>query len=103
MSIMIANYKFEGPFRSLDQIKNKSGVYAIILHTSENLYLLDLGQGENIKNKIENHERKDQWKKYSSQGNLEYGLCYADNKDEKDRLAMVSEINKVYKTPFINE
>jgi hypothetical protein len=100
MSIMIANYEFEGPFHSLDKIKNQSGVFGVILQTQNELFLLDAGESEKVKSKIESHERKNIWEKYSSQGKLLYTTCYVEADDDKDRKKILNEINKIYKTPF---
>lgn len=103
MSIKIANYEFDGPYQSLDKIKNQPGLYAIILQTEKNNFLLDLGESENIKSKIESHERKNLWEKYATQGNLVYSTCYVEDDNKKEREKIIDEINKVYRTPFNKE
>ena len=103
MSIKIANYEFEGPYQSVDNIKNQPGLYAVILQTTKNLFLLDLGESENVKSKIKSHERKKLWDKYATQGDLVYSTCYVKDDDKNEREQMINEINKVYKTPFNKE
>ena len=66
-----SSYSFEGPL-VLEDIKNTSGLYAIIDHrVNDKFYLLDVGESGELQNRIKNHDRKDQWAK-KKQGDIEF-------------------------------
>jgi hypothetical protein len=63
MSIIVGNYHFEGPYKSMNYREDRSGVYAIQNKVDNNYYLLDVGERSEVKTRVENHDRKDCWKK----------------------------------------
>jgi hypothetical protein len=49
MSIYISNYEFAGPFKKVEEVKEKAGVYAI-LHNKNDLYeLVEIAQSDNVR------------------------------------------------------
>lgn len=63
MSITILKCKFEGPFESTDEFEDKPGIYAILGKKEYKHYLVDVGESAKVKTRVENHDRKDCWKK----------------------------------------
>lgn len=62
MGIQIGNYNFEGPFGTVEQLRNASGVYAILGSNAPNRYtVLDIGESATLKDRIAGHDRKGQW------------------------------------------
>jgi hypothetical protein len=62
VSITIGNLSFDGPFAGTSQLKSLSGVYAILGRGTGNWIVVDVGESGNVKDRVENHDRKLQWK-----------------------------------------
>jgi hypothetical protein len=92
----IAQFPFEGPLASLDNIENESGVYAIICEFVDKFYLLDVGQSKNIKEKIVNHERKKCWERFQK-GKIRYAVLYSDDYRDMSENNIVKSIRSSYK------
>ena len=52
MSILIGDYEFEGPYKALGDLKELSGVYAILHLDCDDYKLVHLAQAENIRERI---------------------------------------------------
>ncbi|MCE5228991.1 hypothetical protein LLG95_05280 [bacterium] len=95
MSITIDSYAFEGPFLFDEtwRIKNASGVYAILTLEVEKRYkLLDIGESENVRERVENHDRIDCWKRNNKQG-LYVAVYYCN---EQDRMIIEAQLRAIF-------
>jgi hypothetical protein len=61
MAIRLGNYSFTGPFESIDDINDWSGIYAIVCNVDQENFLLDVGESSKLRTRIENHDKKDCW------------------------------------------
>jgi hypothetical protein len=61
MSITIGNLNFDGPFTGSSQLQARSGVYAILGRGTGNWIVVDIGESGDVKDRVENHDRKLQW------------------------------------------
>lgn len=95
MTVKIGDYTFDGPFKSVDHIEDKSGIYAILHFKEEKCYLLDIGESSQIKQEIEEHN-KEEWEKNSA-SEIQYSVYYTPELDESDR----KEIETKIRTQFI--
>lgn len=98
MSIKIGNYTFEGPYTKVESLQDKSGVYVILCHNSQNYNVVDVGESATIKSRIENHDRKDCWKKNCS-STLEVAVLYTPNMQQAGRMGIEQELRDQYKPP----
>lgn len=90
-----ASYLFEGPFM-LENIKNISGIYAIVDYRLNGMYyLLDVGESGELQDRIKNHDRKDQWLQ-KKQGYIEFYIYYTPYTPKKDRLQIEHGIRAYY-------
>lgn len=84
MSINIGNYHAEGPFGNDNYLQPRSGVYVILgrRHVSANWNVVDVGESENIRERVSNHDRAPCWR---GQGHTELGVAaiYADAQSRK--------------------
>ena len=88
MSINIEGYEFEGPFNSTDNLKNFSGVYIIHYKNNEGKYIrLDVGESENVKDRIETHDRKNCWSR-NANGDITVSAYYC-NENERMRIEKI--------------
>lgn len=77
MSIIIAGYSFEGPYQSMGHLKDKSGVYAILSPSSNNNYdILDVGESAKVKERVDNHDRENCWKRNANSRSVRYAAYY---------------------------
>lgn len=66
MSWIAYGYDFEGPYVSPGQVPEYAGVYIVSCYKAGNEVMLDVGKAENIRERLENHDRKHCWAKNSS-------------------------------------
>ena len=96
MSIKIGNYNFEGPFASSSNLKDQSGVYAILGNNSGNNWnLVDVGESFQVKYRVENHDRKMCWKQQNF-ANLQVAALYTV---ENSRMRIEAELRSQYNLP----
>jgi len=73
--IQIAGVWFEGPFVSTAQIRNVSGVYVVASNDrqpSGQHYWLDVGQSDELKDRLDAHDRAECWQRNSMRGWVYY-------------------------------
>lgn len=97
MTIGIGGYSFEGPLDDTSDLRSESGVYAILGRpTIHQLWrLVDIGGSEDVKKRVENHERKYSWKSlgYPYQSYAAY-YCHSD-----DHSTIETELRGLYDPP----
>ena len=97
MSINIGNYNFEGPYTSTTSLKNQSGVYVILGRNSQNQNwnVLDVGESARVKDRVDNHDRSDCWKRqgYSTLAAAAY-YC-----NEQQRMRVEQELRNQFNLP----
>ena len=102
MSFSLNNYTFEGPFHFIDKIDNQAGIFTIFCSTKNKLYLADIGESSKIKSAIEKHTKKDDWKNYCD-GELIFACHYTPRMPQSERMSIVRELRKRFKSPLIQE
>ena len=98
MRMKVSGYTFEGPFDSANDLKNESGVYVILTEDGGSWKLLDCGEASSVRQGVENHLRKDCWKKHAV-GRIAYVAKYCE---EKGRRMIVKEIREEHSLPCGN-
>ena len=91
----IGNYEFEGPFpiEQTWQVQNRSGVYVILTGTLNNRYkVLDVGESESLRDRIENHDREDCWRR-NRQAGLYVAVLYCD---EQSRMRIEEDLRATF-------
>lgn len=79
MFITIGNHSFEGPFGNTANIRNNSGVYAILSRRADaDRYTgIDIGEAGGIQDRAASHDRRDQWVR-NNHGTLAVAALYCD-------------------------
>lgn len=97
MSITIGNYSFEGPFTNTASLKNQSGVYAVLGRNGqgENWSVVDIGESAEIRDRVENHDRADCWKR-QGKSTLAVAAYYCDG---NSRISIESALRTQYTPP----
>ncbi len=97
MAIQIGNYNFDGPFTTTGHLLNRSGVYAILSknRTANAWSVVDIGESGDVRERIENHDRKDCWSR-QNQGELAVAAVYVN---EAQRTAIERELRVRFNPP----
>ena len=95
MSIEIGNYSFEGYYSSPTYLEEKPGVYAIFCRNYEKDVLIDVGESENVKSRVEDNERSNCWRRNCPSA-LGYAVLYTPKLNEKKRMKIEDEIRDQY-------
>ena len=92
MSILINGYSFDGPYSSTYSLEDRSGVYVILCNSR----LIDVGESAGVRNRIENHDRKDCWERNCS-GNISFAVHYTPNLQQSGRMEIEQEIRRSHR------
>lgn len=94
MSIILARYHFEGPFRNTDNLKSLSGVYAILGRNTayENWSVIDIGESSNVRERVSTHDRKDCWNRQGF-NDLQVAAYYCS---EAERMRIEKELRNQF-------
>ena len=93
-------FKFEDgpyPIDQANKLKNAPGVYVILCQDSSSSPVIDVGQSDDVRKRVTNHDRKDCWSKHCRQESLKVAATYI--KDEQERLDREKEIRQHCKLP----
>ena len=52
MAIKLGKYLFTGPVESIDKLKDRSGVYAIVCKVDSEYFLIDVGESSKLRTRI---------------------------------------------------
>jgi hypothetical protein len=100
MSITLAGYKFDGPYKATSSLNDRSGVYAILTPTSASRYkVVDVGESATVKSRVENHDRKPCWQRNANSGGLYYAAHYTPGLQQAGRKAIEQKIRQQYNPP----
>jgi hypothetical protein len=90
------SYSFEGYYTLVDNLKENQGIYSILDNTDGKYYVKDVGESNNIKERIKTHDRKDCWTK-NCKGIICIAVMYTPDKTQEQRCAIESDIRGLYK------
>lgn len=99
MSFTLCGYSFEGPFSSTTSLENRSGVYLVLKDNKAIVKsdVLDVGESAEVKNRVENHDRKDCWTRKAS--TYYYAVHYTPNAQQSGRKEIEQELRKEIDPP----
>jgi len=93
--------KWYGPYpiEQADKLKNEPGVYVILCQdsSSSRRRVIDVGQSDDVRKRVTNHDRKDCWRKHCRQESLKVAATYIE--DEQERLDLEKKIRQRRKPP----
>lgn len=95
MSIIVSNILFEGPYSDIDKLKCQAGIYLIICRKGNKNSIIDIGESDNIKIKIENCDKKI-WAKYANYGKITVAVHYTTNLNQSKRIEIEGKIKNNY-------
>ena len=86
MAIAIYEYEFDGPYADINSLKSKPGIYAVMVWKDEDWRLLDMGESQNIVEKLSSHERKEEWSLYSKKKTRAYAGFYEEDAEKRHEI-----------------
>lgn len=95
MAIKLGKYSFTGPVKSIDKIKNRSGVYAIVCFLDNEYFLTDVGEGSKLRTSIETYDKQDCWTEHCK-GQLMIFVHYTPFISKEKRIYMVQELSELF-------
>lgn len=100
LSIKIGDYTFEGPYDSIADLEDKSGIYAILCKNTDNKYnVVDIGESSKVKTRVGTHDRKECWSKYCSNTNIYCAVYYTPYKEQPGRKEIEQELRNTFDPP----
>jgi len=100
MTIVLAGYTFEGPHTLPSSLANRAGVYAIMAQTSTNNYkVVDVGESATVRQRVENHDRTDCWRRNSTPYGPRYAVLYTPGVQQPGRVKIEQRIRNTYNPP----
>lgn len=99
MEIKLGKYSFRGPFASIADLKETSGIYVILCKKSGRFYVVDVGESENVKTGVENHKRRGHWKDCCFDGILYVSAYYTPDMRQEERAVVEQEIKEEFNPP----
>lgn len=94
----IANYQFDGPYTTIANFEDISGVYVILCYSDAKYTAIDCGESATIKSRLENHDRKDCWKRNCS-GTICFAVLYTPGLQSAGRVDIEQKIRQIYNPP----
>lgn len=87
--------QFDGPHISTASLLAQSGVYVISTIVNGLHHVLDVGESEDVQNRVSSHDRKNQWTPHISD-RLYVSACYCN---AVDRMALESAVRATHNPP----
>lgn len=84
-------YKFDGLYNSPDSLQPIEGVYVIFCKIGDDLSVLDVGESEDVQDRVSNHDRANCWKQ-NCIGDIYYAATYTPWLEEDERRKIEQNI-----------
>lgn len=83
------DYHFDGAYTDPKRLREAAGVYVIWCKADNQWIILDVGESDNVRERLNNHERFDCWEDNCS-GTIYYSATYIS--DQQERLDLEQRI-----------
>jgi hypothetical protein len=94
-------YQFEGAWSDPENLESRSGVYVVWCRSGEIWTVLDVGESQDVKDRILNHDRSDFWSRYCN-GTIYYSATYTPNLQQTGRQEIEQYIRNQTNPPCGN-
>jgi hypothetical protein len=100
MGFKVADYSFMGayPIDEMDDIKDWSGLYAILCRRGNRHYLIDVGESDGLKSELHESDRRELWEQNCS-GTLVITVKYTMEMHQAERVRIERKIRKRHNPP----
>ncbi len=91
MAFEYLGYQFDGAYTSPDSLESGPGVYVIWCRRDQNWAVLDVGEADDVKERVKNHDRADCWKQ-NCVGIIYYSATYTPSLNQSQRNEIEQKI-----------
>lgn len=98
MAFAYLGYQFDGAYNSPDSLESNPGVYIIWCICEDEWQVIDVGESNDVKDEIKNHERKPCWEKHCP-FEIYFSATYTPNLPQPERLRIEDRIRKLTNPP----
>ncbi len=98
MSITIGKFEFDGPYKTVDSLEDRSGVYAIVCKSNGTYTLVDVGESATVATRVANHDRTPCWSG-NCHSTLMVAVYYTPGLHQAGRREIEGEIRHTYNPP----
>jgi len=99
MSITIGSILFDGPFKSAEDLEDRSGVYVILCKENDNNYkVIDVGESAKVKSRVESHDRKPCWES-NCNSSLAVAVHYTPRLQQSGRMEIEQALRSEFNPP----
>jgi hypothetical protein len=96
MSVSVGRYRFEGPFTDTRYLRNEQGVYTVLCYPLVGQpTVVDVGESEDVRSRIENHDRQGCWRRNCS-ATLGVAVLYTPGSRADQRRAVEHELRQQF-------
>ena len=94
----LGKYSFTGPIASIDKIKDKSGVFAIVCKVDTEYFLIDIVESSKLRTRIGDQGKKNCWIK-SCNGQLLIYVHYTIFSKHQKGIQIEQELRELFQPP----
>jgi hypothetical protein len=98
MSFQRWSYDFDGAYTSSDQLRPIAGVYVVWCRVGDRWTVLDVGETDDVRGRLNNHERAGCWRR-NCNGVIYYSATYTGTLNEEGRRNIEREIREAERPP----
>lgn len=100
MSVAVGSYEFQGPYNGVTEVEDRAGVYAVVNCVGDEVLLLEVSHGSQMRQRLEDHPRLAAWRRYFSD-TLGVLVHYTPQSSDSERKSIVKNIHAEF-GPFLN-
>ena len=90
------NLIFEGPYNNTEKLRHQSGIYIIICRRGSKNHIIDVGECNDMRSKIEICAGKNIWAKYGNEGSIVVAAHYTPKLQQTARIEIENKIRENY-------
>jgi len=88
-------YNFDGGYYTPERLQAEPGIYMVFA----NQKIIDIGESENIQDRLQNHDRKDCWQRYAKGSTIYYAAHYMQGSSQDQRRTVEAVFRSKDKPP----
>jgi len=85
MSFQRWDYEFDGAYTDPNRLQTRAGVYVIWCKIGDDWHILDVGESDDVRYRVNNHDRADCWTQ-NCLGTIYYSVTYLSDPQERADL-----------------
>ena len=91
-------YVFDGAYTNASSLQPHAGIYVIWCQSGTNWVVLDIGESENVRDRLLNHDRASDWRR-NCQGTVRFSATYTPGLDADGRRRIEAALRRTENPP----